>query len=170
MTAPVVANGGVLRNASCAGGPGMTVSDGLGVVTAPPLIVAVITVALPARRPSNVAVYTPLPESAVAPTVPVLAPPEKPNATASPPVATLFPAASLPRSFSVTLAPDATVSFEIVMTDPAGELAPGVTAPGGEAARGERAIVGSGLVTGDPLTVPPMAAAVPGRKPVNTAV
>src|ERR1051325_9044145 len=148
MTEPVVANGGVLRNASCAGGPGMTVSDGLGVVTAPPLIVAVITVALPARRPSNVAVYTPLPESAVAPTVPVLAPPEKPNATESPPVATLFPAASLPRSFSVTLAPD-----------PAGEIAPG-----------ETAIVGSGLVTGDPLIVAPMVVAVPASRPVNTAV
>src|ERR1051325_115406 len=158
MTAPVVANGGVLRNASCAGAPGMTVSDGLGVVTAPPLIVAVITVALPARRPSNVAVYTPLPESAVAPTVPVLAPPEKPNATASPPVATLFPAASLPRSFSVTLAPDATVSFEIVMTDPAGEIAPG-----------ETAIVGNGLVTADPLIVAPIVVAVPASRPVDTA-
>src|ERR1044072_7309736 len=159
MTEPVVANGGVLRNASCAGGPGMTVSDGLGVVTAPPLIVAVITVALPARRPSKVAGYTPLPESAVAPTVPVLAPPEKPNATASPPVATLFPAASLPRSFSVTLAPDATVSFEIVMTDPAGETATRAAA-----------IVGSGLGTGEPLIVAPMVVAVRATKPVNTAV
>src|ERR1044071_3533615 len=159
MTAPVVANGGVLRNASCAGAPGMTVSDGLGVVTAPPLIVAVITVALQARRPSNVAGYTPLAESAVAPAVPVLAPPEKPNATESPPVATLFPAASLPRSFSVTLAPDATVSFEIVMTDPGGEIAPG-----------ETAIVGSGSVPGDPLMVAPMVGAVPASKPVTSAV
>ena len=101
----------------------------------------------------------PLPLSAAAPIDPVLVPPEKMNATLAPPLVTVLPAASLLCSRSVTVAPDATVSFEAVITEPEGEIAPADTA-----------IVGSVLVTGAPLMFAPIVVAVPASTPVNTAV
>src|SRR6266513_3729211 len=70
--------------------PGETVIVGALLVTAAPLIVAPIVVAVPASTPVNTAVYTPLPLSAVALIVPVLVPPERVNTTTAPPVVMSF--------------------------------------------------------------------------------
>src|SRR5213076_2216596 len=92
--------------------------------------------------------------------VPVLVPPENPNATVSPPVVSELPAASFASRRSVTAEPEATVPLDAVITDVAGEIAPGDTA-----------IVGNGVaVTGAPLIVAPIVVAVPATTPVNTAV
>jgi hypothetical protein len=97
--------------------------------------------------------------SEVAPTVPVLVPPEVANTTVDPPVLRLLPAASLACSVSVTASPDATVAFDTLTTDPAVEISPTVTWT-----------VGSVVVTAAPPIVAPIVRAVPARTPVKVAV
>src|SRR3954465_8345681 len=65
-----------IATVDCAGEitPGVTVKDGIVVVTAAPLIVACIPRAVPAVVAVNVAVYVPFPLSVTALTVPLLFP------------------------------------------------------------------------------------------------
>ena len=97
--------------------------------------------------------------SVVVPIVPVLVPPLEVNTTTSPPVVSLFPAASFATSVRVAEFPDSTLALEVVMTDVARETGPTVTA-----------MVGCGVVTGLPPIVAPMVVAVPASTPVNAAV
>jgi hypothetical protein len=144
-----------------AAGPGVTWTVGSAVVTATPPIVAPIVFALPARTPVKLAVYVPFALSVVAPTVPVLVPPEAEITTVAPPALRLLPAASLACSVSVTALPDATVPLDTLTTDPvaAVEIAPTVTVT-----------VGSVVVTATPPIVAPTVLGVPARTPVKLAV
>src|SRR5207302_320443 len=138
--------------------PGVTGMVGSTDVTGFPLIVAPMVVAVPAAAPVNVAVYVPLLLSVVPPIVPVLVPPDRLNATVSPPVVRLFPAPSLAWSVSAAVAPDTTVPLDVATADVAGEAAPAVTV-----------IVGRTDVTALPPIVAPMVVAVPVPVPVNVA-
>jgi hypothetical protein len=141
-------------------GPGVTVTVGSAVVTGVPPIVASIVVAVPAATPVKAAVYVPFPLSVVAPIVPVLAPPEDPNSTTSPPEVKLLPATSFACRVSVTALPDATVPSETATVEWAVDAGPGVTAT-----------VGSGsFVTATPPIVAPIVRAVPATIPVKLAV
>jgi hypothetical protein len=137
---------------------GVTWTVGKVLVTATPPIVAPIVRAVPATIPVKLAVYVPFVLSVVAPTVPVLVPPEAVNTTVDPPVLRLLPAASFACSVSVTALPDATVPLDTLTTDPvaAVEIAPTVTWT-----------VGSVLVTATPPIVAPMVFAVPAVNPVK---
>ncbi len=55
-TTPVSTAPGAAANTSCAGAPGMTTSEGFGVVTGVPSMLAPIDVPVPASSPVNVAV------------------------------------------------------------------------------------------------------------------
>src|SRR5438552_10867425 len=147
----------VLRAALAA--PGVTVMVGSTDVTGFPLIVAPMVVAVPAAAPVTVAVYVPLLLSVVPPIVPVLVPPDRLNATVSPPVVRLFPAPSLAWSVSVAVAPDTTVPLDVVTVDVAVEAVPGVTV-----------IVGRVELTALPPMVALIVVAVPAVPPVNVAV
>jgi hypothetical protein len=139
-------------------GPGVTCTVGSVVVTAVPPIVAPIVRAVPATIPVKLAVYVPFALSVVAPTVPVLVPPEAVNTTVAPPVLRLLPAASFACSVSVTALPDATVGADTLTTDPAVEIGPTVTWT-----------VGSAVVTATPPIVAPIVLGVPARTPVKLA-
>src|SRR5258705_499785 len=76
---------GATVNTRCETAPGVTATSGRAVVTVPLFTVAWIVVAVPAARAVNVAVYTPVPLSDVAPIEPVLPPPPPVNTTVSPP-------------------------------------------------------------------------------------
>src|SRR5205807_3843326 len=128
-------------------------------VTGFPLIVAPMVVAVPAAAPVNVAVYVPLLLSVVPPIVPVLVPPDRLNATVSPPVVRLFPAPSLAWSVSVAVAPDTTVPLDVVTEIGRASCREGVTV-----------MVGSAAVTGLPPMVALIVVAVPAVPPVNVPV
>ena len=66
--------------------------------------------------------------SVVAPIAPVLVPPDAVKPTVSPPVVSLFPAASLACSVSVAVIPDTTLAADVVTTDVVLDAGPGVTA------------------------------------------
>ena len=93
------------------------------------------------------------------PTVPVLVPPLAVNATTSPPLVRLFPAASLACSVSVTALPDVTVGLETDTVEVAVDTGPTVTVT-----------VGSVEVTAWPPIVAPMVVAVPASTPVKVAL
>ena len=150
----------VTNDCAVVAGPGVTVMVGKVDVTATPPIVALIVFAVPASTPVNVAVYVPFPLSVVDPIVPVLVPaPVVLKTTVEPPVVRSFPAASLAWSVNVAVDPETTVASEVVTTDWAVLIAPGVTV-----------IVGNVDVTGLPPMVALMVLAVPARTPVNVAV
>src|SRR5439155_5052715 len=110
---------------TCATAPANTASVGSGdVVTGLPSIVAPIVRAVPASTPVNGVVYVPSPWSVVGPITPVLVPPVTVNATVRPPVARLFPKASLARRVSVAIAPDNTLAADAVTMDVTVETAP----------------------------------------------
>ncbi len=150
---------GATVNTRCEAAPGVTATSGRAVVTVPLFTGAWIVVAVPAARAVNVAVYTPVPLSDVAPIEPVLPPPAAVNTTVSPPVVSRLPAASFARSLSVAIAPDASVSVDTVTTEVVAAIAPGVTV-----------IVGAGVVTAPPLIVALIVVAVPAMIAVNVAV
>ena len=97
--------------------------------------------------------------SVVVPIVPVLVPPDAVNAIVAPPVVRLFPAASFAWRVRVAAAPEEMTPLDVVTTDVAAEIAPGVTA-----------IVGIAVPTGVPFTVAPIVVAVPANTPVKVAV
>ena len=90
---------------------------------------------------------------------PVLVPPCAVNATVSPPLVRLLPAASLARRLNVALPPEMMLGADTVTTDVLVETAPGVTA-----------MVGRVEVTALPLIVAPTAVGVPAVTPVNVAL
>ncbi len=95
----------------------------------------------------------------MAPTVPLLVPPETVKATVAPPIVSAFPAASRACSVSVTVPPAEIVSLDTETVDVAGEIVPGVTVT-----------VGAVVVTGAALIVAPIVVAAPAITPVNVAV
>ncbi len=95
----------------------------------------------------------------MAPTLPLLVPPETVNTTVAPPVVNALPAASRACSVTVTVPPEPIVSLDTETIDVAAEIAPGVTAT-----------VGFGVVTGAALIVAPIVVAAPAITPVNEAV
>jgi hypothetical protein len=161
LPAATVGADALTTDVAVAAGPGFTVTVGSVVDTATPPIVAPMVLGVPARIPVKLAVYVPFALSVVAPTVPVLVPPEAENTTVDPPVLRLLPAASLACSVSVTALPDATVPLDTLTTDPvaAVEIAPGVTVT-----------VGSVVVTATPPIVAPIVLALPAKTPVKIAV
>ena len=91
----------------------------------------------------------------VTPTFPVLVPPPNEKATASPPVARSFPAASRACSVRVEVAPDAIVAADTVIVEVATDTPPVVTE-----------MVGSVVLTATPPIVAPIVVAVPAPPPV----
>src|SRR5512146_17186 len=86
--------------------PGVTVTVGSVLVTAPALIVAVIVVAVPAVVPVKTAVYAPVPLSCVAVNVPLDDPDPSPKATVKPPPVNLFPFPSRAINVTRVVSPD----------------------------------------------------------------
>jgi hypothetical protein len=91
--------------------------------------------------------------------VPLAVPPERVNATVSPPAVSWFPAASFAVRVTVEVAAEAIVAAETVISDWASETAPGVTVT-----------VGSVEVIAEPPIVEVIVVAVPEVVPVKVAV
>ena len=128
-------------------------------VTALPSIVPLTVVDEPESRPVKEAVYVPLPTSVVLEIVPVLVPLLLVNTTVLPPVVMLLLFASRANSVSVAAVPEFIVDADVVISEVAVEIGPGVTAN-----------VGSVVVTALPSIVAVTCVADPEINPENEAV
>jgi hypothetical protein len=97
--------------------PGVTVTVGIVLVTAPLLIVAVSVLAVPEVVPVKIAVYDPLLLSVTVPNVPLDVPLPKPNATVNPPPLSLLPLTSLAINVTNVVSVDEIVALPTDTTD-----------------------------------------------------
>jgi hypothetical protein len=142
-------------------GPVFTVIVGSVVVSAEPLTVASILTGVPDVEAVNVAEYVPFSLSVTGPMNPLLVPVSVStlNVTASPPVVTSLPEASIAWSVIMSGSPAVTAVCATESVDSEGDAVLGTTS-----------IVGNSVVIGEPLTVAPIVIGVPTVVAVNVPV